>query len=197
MQQNENRRNSTTENNPMNIHVCPTWFSFSLDNFIRRYFHNPENILKEYISPGFIVADIGCGPGYFSIPMAQMVTEKGLVLAVDVQEDMLVKTRKKAEKNHVAHLIKLVKCQPDNLNVSEKTDFILTFWMVHEVQNIPHLFAQITGIMKPGSLYLLCEPKFHVKEGAYRNMIVSAEKAGLKSVKEIRIRFSRSMLFTL
>ncbi|MCX6234061.1 MAG: class I SAM-dependent methyltransferase [Bacteroidetes bacterium] len=181
----------------MSIHVCPIWLSFSLDNFIRRCFHNPKNILKEYIRPGFIVADIGCGPGYFSIPLAQMVSEKGVVLAVDIQEKMLLKTKKNAEKNHVDHIIKLVKCQPDNLQVGEKTDFLLTFWMVHEVQDIPHLFDQISKIMKPGSLYLLCEPKIHVNGESYQKMIAMAEKAGLKPLREIKIRLSRSMLFTL
>jgi ubiquinone/menaquinone biosynthesis C-methylase UbiE len=46
--------------------ICPSWLSFSLVNNIRDIFQNPQKMLKDYIAPGSVVADIGCGPGYFS-----------------------------------------------------------------------------------------------------------------------------------
>jgi hypothetical protein len=69
--------------------------------------------------------------------------------------------------------------------------------MVHEVQDIAHLFHQRCEIMKPGSQYLLCEPIVHVKKWKYQTMLSLAEKTGLIPVKETKIWLSRSMLFTL
>jgi len=67
--------------------VCSWKFASILDNPIRKLIHNPKKILAEHIEPGQIVLVIVCGPGMFSIAIAQMVGENGKVIAVDVQDD--------------------------------------------------------------------------------------------------------------
>src|SRR5436190_7052481 len=41
------------------------------------------------IKPGHVVADIGAGSGYFSRRLARKVGERGRILAVDIQQEML------------------------------------------------------------------------------------------------------------
>ena len=56
----------------------------------RKQWHNPETILNAAgVTRGMIIADLGSGPGFFTIPMAQMTGEKGLVYAVDSSQAML------------------------------------------------------------------------------------------------------------
>jgi len=44
---------------------------------------NPETILSEAgVKPGEVVADIGCGTGYFTIPLAKHVGKRGKVYAL-------------------------------------------------------------------------------------------------------------------
>jgi len=181
----------------MKTHICPYWFSFSLNNRFRRLIHDPEIILKYLIFPGNIVVDIGCGPGYFSIPMALMVGENGKVYAVDVQEKMLRKLIENAKKYHLKNRIEPLVCDPDDLKLKIKADFILAFWMVHEVEDIPGLFRQIREALKPGGCFLLSEPKPHVNTKKYQEILKSAESAGLVKTEEEIIPLSRSMLFTL
>jgi len=53
-------------------------------------FTNPEKILDSLnIKPGFKIADFGSGSGYFTLILARMVGEDGLVTAVDVLETAL------------------------------------------------------------------------------------------------------------
>ena len=73
----------------MYLHVCPWWLASTLNNPLRRLLHNPERILGDYIAKGATVMDIGCGSGYFTIPMAKMVGQSGSVIAVDIQQKML------------------------------------------------------------------------------------------------------------
>lgn len=53
-------------------------------------FLHPENILKEVgLSIGNTVADFGCGGGYFVIPAAQIIGNKGIAYGVDVLKNAL------------------------------------------------------------------------------------------------------------
>jgi ubiquinone/menaquinone biosynthesis C-methylase UbiE len=58
---------------------------------------NPRKILGPYIKEGMTVLDVGCGPGFFSIELAQMVGKSGRVIASDLQEGMLRKLREKIQ----------------------------------------------------------------------------------------------------
>ena len=55
------------------------------------------------ISGGDTVLDSSAAdPGFFTIPMARMVGETGRVIAVDVQEEMLVLVREAGEREDLA-----------------------------------------------------------------------------------------------
>ena len=44
----------------------------------KKQWHNPETSLKNVaIAKGNMMADLGSGPGFFTIPMANMTGEKG------------------------------------------------------------------------------------------------------------------------
>ncbi|MDF1498236.1 MAG: class I SAM-dependent methyltransferase [Patescibacteria group bacterium] len=61
-------------------------------------FMNPDAIIKEInIKSGMFVADFGCGAGYFSIPVAKLVTNSGKVYAVDVLSSSLELVSSKAK----------------------------------------------------------------------------------------------------
>jgi ubiquinone/menaquinone biosynthesis C-methylase UbiE len=181
----------------MSKYVCPSWLSFSLENGLRKKVHKPELLLKEFVKPGSVAVDIGCGPGYFSIPMAKLVGKDGKVISVDLQRRMLDKMNYSAKKHNVEDIIQTINCTAGDICVSEKADFVLTFWMVHEVEDVTALMKQIQKIMKPGSLYLLSEPFLHVSGKRYAEILTLAESAGLKKHKELKIWGSRSMIFTI
>jgi len=60
--------------------------------------------------PGDRVVDIGCGMGYFTIPMAKLVQKKGKVIAVDMQFKMLSGLWKRANQAGVGEQIDLHQC---------------------------------------------------------------------------------------
>ncbi len=69
--------------------TCPWWFLFTFDNPLRKFYQDPEKILAPYINQGDIAVDLGCGMGYFSIPLASLVGDTGKVISVDLQSEML------------------------------------------------------------------------------------------------------------
>jgi ubiquinone/menaquinone biosynthesis C-methylase UbiE len=59
---------------------------------------DPEEIIKKLdIKSGMIVADFGCGAGYFTIPIAKLVKNSGKVFAVDVLKSALESVISKAK----------------------------------------------------------------------------------------------------
>jgi ubiquinone/menaquinone biosynthesis C-methylase UbiE len=132
---------------PLSIHVCPWWLAQALDNPIRRLIHSPDKILGGYIDPGQTILDQGCGSGTFTIAMARMVGEAGRVIAVDVQEEMLQIVREKAMKEGLACRIITHKSDPGGIGISDKVDFALAFYMIHEVPDVDAFLMEAAGLL--------------------------------------------------
>ena len=125
-------------------HVCPWWAAaFTIDPPYRRWLHDPERIVGCYARPGMTVIDVGCGLGWFSIPMARMVGQGGKVIAVDLQQQMLDMLRRRAEKAGVAERIELHKCEQNRLGLATEADFALAFAMLHEVPDPRRLLDEV------------------------------------------------------
>ena len=177
-------------------HICPWWCCFTFDNFLRKLFHNPEKILRPYVAEGNTVLDIGPGMGYFSIPLAILVGEKGKVIAADVQPEMLKALQKRAKKSGVEQQIMTHLCKTDSLGLNTQVDFILAFWMVHEVPNRLAFFEEIKSLLKPSGKFLLSEPILHVNQAMFEKTVKTAESVGLVLKEKPKISLSRSALFT-
>jgi ubiquinone/menaquinone biosynthesis C-methylase UbiE len=175
--------------------VCPVEMAGSLDCRMRRWLQNPDKILRPYIKKGMTVLDLGCGPGFFSVEMAELVGESGLVIASDLQEGMLQKLKDKIKGTKIESRIKLHKCTESGIGVSENVDFVLAFYMVHEVPNKENFFKEIKSILKPNGHFLIVEPKlFHVSKTAFEATIKNAEEIGLKPVERPKVSFGRTVL---
>jgi len=177
--------------------VCPWWLAPTLDNPIRRLIHNPENILSGYIKRGQKVLDLGCGSGTFTIAIAKMVGETGKVIAIDAQDEMLQILRKKAAKEGLGSRIVIHRSEPDRIGVSDKVDFALAFYMIHEVPDVEAFLREVASLIKYQGKLLIVEPKFHVSATSFKKTLEAAQLAGLELVNEPKIRFSRSVLLQL
>lgn len=178
----------------MSAHVCPWWGGYFIDNRLRRLLHNPEKIVGSYVTPGMTVLDVGCGMGMFSIDMAQMVGDRGRVIAVDLQQQMLDVLRRRAERAGVADRITTHMCESDRLGIEIQADFALAFMMVHEVLDQHRLLAEVYGCLKPGGKFLVAEPKFHVPGPAFQQTVTTAEEVGFRAVEEPHVRWCRAVI---
>lgn len=179
----------------MGNHVCPWWYAYTFDNPLRRLIHKPEKIFHRYVRPGMIVADIGCGMGYFSIAFAKMVGDGGLVISVDLQQKMLEILEKRARKNGVAHRIQTHRCDANDLGIQERVDFVLAFWMVHETPDEVTFFQQVFHLLKGTGSFVVAEPKMHVTESRFSNSVSHALASGFRIIERPRIHFSHSIAF--
>lgn len=167
--------------------VCPVERSGSLDNWVRRLLQNPKKILSPYIREGMTVLEVGCGPGFFTTELAQIVGEKGRVVAVDLQEEMLQKLREKIKGSEIEQRIMLHKSDEDRIGVSEKFDLVFLFYMVHEVPNKKAFFDELRPLLKTDGQIYMVEPPFHVSKQDFEETIKKANLAGLTVVERPKL----------
>lgn len=165
-----------------------------LDNPFRRFLQNPEKILAGHIKPGMTAVDVGCGPGNFTRAMAAMAGESGSVIAIDLQQEMLRHAQEKCKNNRSAAPITWHQCEADTLGIAASADFVLSFYMVHEVPDQDRLFREVYALLRPGGKYLVIEPVFHVTSKAFEGTRTAAKRAGFNIAGEPPLTLSRVLL---
>ncbi len=174
---------------------CPWWICWSFDNPLRRLVHNSCRVMEGLINEGDTALDLGCGEGYFTVDMACLAGKSGQVFAVDIQEHMLKVVRRRARRAGLESRITTILGSPEKLTTPAPVDFVLAFWMVHEVPDKDRLFADIAAAMKPGGRFLIVEPKWHVSLDSWNDMMKTAEAAGLSPGGARSVTFSRARVF--
>jgi ubiquinone/menaquinone biosynthesis C-methylase UbiE len=174
--------------------ICPVEHAKVLDSGIRVWLQNPRKILKPYIREGMTALDIGCGPGFFTIPLARLVGSKGKVIAADLQEEMLAMVRKKIEGTELERIVTLRQCSKDRIGVTEKCDFVLIFYMLHEVPDQTAFLKELYTILKPGGKALIVEPKSRVSGKEMAGSIQIMERTGFRVTGKPWILLSRAVV---
>lgn len=124
---------------------------------------DPEKVLLEAgLKEGDIFADIGAGPGFFSIPAANIVGMAGIVFAVDTQKEMLLYLR---DFRNPPQNIVLLLSEEDTMPIADRdADFTLLAYMLHEVEDRDKFLSEIMRIMRPGGTLLVIEWKKQKEE---------------------------------
>jgi ubiquinone/menaquinone biosynthesis C-methylase UbiE len=174
--------------------VCPWWLAWTFDNPLRCFIQDPGKIVGPYVQEGMTIADLGCGMGYFTVPMAKLAGDKGTVIAVDIQEKMLEFAGRRAKRAGVEDRVHTLCASPDDIGIREPVDFVLAFWMVHEVKDIPRFFGQVSSVLKQGGRVLYVEPLFHVTERRFREILGYAQAADLHVGEAPHIALSRAAI---
>jgi ubiquinone/menaquinone biosynthesis C-methylase UbiE len=154
------------------MHTCPWWFTWTFDNPLRRLVHDPRALLAPYVHEGMRVADIGCGMGHFTVALADLVGPAGQVQAVDLQPQQLRVAARRCRRAGTLDRVQFVEAAPDSLNLTGPLDFVLAFYVVHEVADQSGLFRQLHAASRPGAKILVSEPRIHVPRAT-----VEAERA--------------------
>ncbi len=103
-----------------------------------------------------VVADIGAGTGYFSLPIARRVL-KGRVLAVDIQQEMLDIVASQAKSAGIANVEPLLATETDPRLPPGAVDLVLMVDAYHEFSYPLEVMTGIVRGLKPGGRVVLIE----------------------------------------
>lgn len=118
----------------------------------------PEEVLKTLgLKDGDVVADIGCGTGYFTRPMARAVAPGGRVYAVDIQPEMLVFLQERLDEEGLTNVLPVQGENDDPRLPPGSIDWILLVDVYHEFQQPQAMLARMRDALRPGGRVALLE----------------------------------------
>jgi ubiquinone/menaquinone biosynthesis C-methylase UbiE len=169
----------------------------ALDSSLRRRLQNPLKFLNTYIKRGMKILDLGCGTGFCTFDIAQLLNGEGEVVAADLQQGMLNILSNKAEYAKYKNLIKLHRCNENSIGLqNEKFDFILVFYVFHEMPEHNKVLQEIKSLLNPEGKVLMVEPKFHVNKNEFQKTKEQIREKGFRFIGDSpKVFLSRSVLF--
>ncbi|MBE9503628.1 MAG: class I SAM-dependent methyltransferase [Proteobacteria bacterium] len=122
-----------------------------LDNDERRAFYDLPQLLKYFsFSRGMVIADVGCGTGYFTFPLATITGNTGKVFALDISEEMLETVKDKVKRWNTDNVIPLLSQESAFPIEDNAVDFIMLSHLVHELESPLTFFSEVERVLKKG-----------------------------------------------
>ena len=123
-------------------------------------FLQPEKILEQLdVGDNIEAADLGCGHGYFSIPLAKIIPQ-GKVYALDVVKEALEAVKGKAEIEKIDN-IKTIHCNLEDLEGSkladQSVDLVLLANILFQSQKKLAILKEAKRILKKDGQLVLIE----------------------------------------
>lgn len=81
------------------------------------------------------VADVGYGTGFFTIPMAKIVGDKGKIFAIDIQEEMIAILNEKIQKLEIKNVETFLSTEEHIPLPNESVDLALMASLLHKLDN--------------------------------------------------------------
>lgn len=127
----------------------------TLERKDRKLWQNPDEILgKGDLKPDYIAADVGCGSGFFTVPLAQIVKK---VFAIDAQQEMLDYLEIKIEKLQINN-IELLLARKNELPLANDTiDLLISINTLHEFKKKDYMINEMRRVLKPDGQALICD----------------------------------------
>lgn len=135
--------------NPKNIAV--------LEEEARRTWQNPEEILGAVeIRPAFVAADIGCGSGYFTVPLSQKIKK---AYGIDIQKEMLAFLQQKIGKLKIKNIEPRLSRINEVPLGNEAVDLLISINTLHEFDDKERMIEEMQRVLKPGGKALIVDFK--------------------------------------
>jgi len=119
--------------------------------------HTQRLVEQLKLKPGDVVADIGCGTGYFARRMAKRILPGGKVLGVDIQPEMLQLLTNKMAEAGVTNVVAVLGTVSDPKLPANSVDLALMVDVYHEFDHPWEMMQGITRALKPGGRVVFVE----------------------------------------
>lgn len=146
------------------------------------------------ILPHHVVADIGCGPGFFTVPLAKYLWD-GKLYAVDIQQEMLDAAKEAVDSERLSN-VEFVKSTERRLPLEkERLDGALMAFVLQEAAGRESLLKEVRRCMRtPGWAVVIEWHKKKSEEGPpFKQRIKDTEMVDLLDKTGFRVASRRDL----
>ncbi|WP_345296021.1 methyltransferase domain-containing protein [Candidatus Villigracilis affinis] len=149
---------------------CPSWLAWmvEMDNPFTEVNRARVIVGLLELAPGMRVLDAGCGPGRLTLPLAETVGPLGEVTALDIQDEMLARVRRKVETVGFQNVKFLHAGLGEGKLPQAYFDRALLVTVFGEIPDQESALEEIYKALKPGGVLSVTEvifdPHFHRRE---------------------------------
>jgi len=127
---------------------------FKLMSFIHKtlygLFRNPFKVLNAAgLKSGQRVFEVGCGPGFFTIPAAKIVGETGSIFALDVNPLAVEHVRQKIETEGVTNAQVLLVNAGETTLPDQSFDLAFLFGLARPIGDMDKIWSELYRLLKP------------------------------------------------
>ena len=141
--------------------IAPYMTFHGAEWLVRRERQDEEDCAKLikalHVKPGQTVCDMGCGNGFYTIRLARQVGERGRVLAVDIQPEMLSLLDKQVKGKKIKNVEPVLSTPIDPKLPDGKVDLILIVDVYHEFNYPEQMLQAMRKSLAPGGRIALAE----------------------------------------
>lgn len=119
--------------------------------------HTEKLVEQLRLKRGDVVADIGCGTGYFCRRLARKVAPGGRVLGVDIQPEMLQLLTNSMAEAGVTNVVPVLGTITDPKLPPASVDLVLMVDVYHEFDHPYEMMQSIVRALKPGGRVVFVE----------------------------------------
>jgi ubiquinone/menaquinone biosynthesis C-methylase UbiE len=127
--------------------------SFKMITFIHEtlygLFRDPGKALRAAgLARGLSVLEVGCGPGFFTLPAARMVGETGILVTLDINPLAVQRAARKITKAKLAHVRVLLADATRTGLAARSFDLVFLFGMPRPIGGRGEMFAELHRLLK-------------------------------------------------
>lgn len=136
------------------------------------------------LGPGATAADVGCGDGFYTIPLARRLGPKGKVFAVDIDPAALSKLRRRLRRDGLKN-VRTIKGMEDNPRLKVASlDAALMVNAYHEMTKPEPMLRRTLAALKPGARVVLVERTSEVREKESREEQIKHHRLAARFAKQ-------------
>ena len=161
------------------------------------WLERPEREKEEHCSkllealkfkPGDVVADVGAGSGYYTFRMAERVGDKGKVLAVDIQPEMIDLLNKRKDMKKIKNVEAVLGTLTDPKLPAGGVDLILLVDVYHEFSHPYEMTVEMVKALKTGGRLVFVEYRLEDAKVPIKLVHKMTEKQVKREMSEFPLR---------
>ena len=121
------------------------------DNALLPFFRDPYKLLTAAgLKPGMHALEVGCGPGFFTIPAAKILGDHGILYAVDVNPLSIKRVLKKMKSTGIRNIVPICTNASRTDFSDESMDLAFLFGLPWIAGGMENLISELYRTLKPG-----------------------------------------------